>query len=262
MSRITHPTDRSGATQGETTVAASTHLQRHRPPSQSRILICALITVGAVTATAALAAILSPDIRPLLLQEDGIIEMGSVVFLVAAVLGAAVSIGTFGLRIPLLLAGLIGFAELLDETSFGSRIFGFEPPPLYGGGQLDGFHDLLIIAYRLLRNISQEIAWLWLGLMLVVSIGLLAFALRKGIGGTATRLSGHALLFLHFGFIGLAQVLDAGTSSRVLSAMEEVFELNAAILLTFYVVQQAILSSGIRGRRSDEAKPYSGSAFH
>ncbi|MHA6687035.1 hypothetical protein ACX3P0_15750 [Mesorhizobium sp. A556] len=247
VSQIMHPTDSSGVTQGDTIE------NRLSPSSQFHVRICALVTVGIVTVSAALVAILSPDIRPLLLQEDGIIEMGSVVFLIAAVLGAAVLVGTLGLRIPLLLAGLIGFAELMDETSFGSRLFGFEPLPLYGGGQLDGFHDLLILAYRLLRGFNQDIAWLWLGLMLVVSMGLMTFALMKGIGGTATQLSGHALLFLHVGFIGLAQIIDAGTSARVLSAMEEVFELNAAILLTFYILQQALLISHQREARRKAA---------
>ncbi len=42
----------------------------------------------------------------------------------------------WGLRLPLTIGGLIGLAELLDETSFGARVFGFEPPALYGGGDL------------------------------------------------------------------------------------------------------------------------------
>jgi len=206
-----------------------------------RFLACALALVGAVTASAALAAILAPGIRHLLLQEDGIVEMGTVIFLAVAVLGAGTAMALRGPSVPLALAGLIGLAELLDETSFGSRLFGFQPLPLYGGGQLDGFHDLLILAFRLLQQVSHNLAWLLVVLMLAVSVGLSLFALRqiaRNMGGATTWLSGHALLFLHVSFIGLAQVIDIAASSRALAAVEEVLELNAAILLAFYVAQQ------------------------
>ncbi len=207
---------------------------------RSWLLACALSVVSAVTVTAALAAVFAPGIRSLLLQEDGIIEMGTVLFLAVAVIGAGAAIAFWGLRVPLALAGLIGLAELLDETSFGSRLFGFEPLPLYGGGQLDGFHDLLILAFRLLQGVSQDLAWLLVGLMLVLSAGLVLFALRqtaRNMAGSTAWLSGHVLLLLHVGLIGLAQVIDIAASSRALAAVEEVLELNAAILLAFYVAQ-------------------------
>jgi hypothetical protein len=73
---------------------------------------------------AALAVIVAPGIRHLLLKEDGIVETGTVLFLAAAVFGAAASTLRRGPRVTVVLAGLIGFAELLDETSFGARLFG------------------------------------------------------------------------------------------------------------------------------------------
>ena len=171
--------------------------------------------------------------------------------LAAAVLGAGAATALRGPRVPRVLAGVIGLAELLDETSFGSRLFGFEPPALYGGGQLDGFHDLLILAYRLLAGVSQNLAWLLIGLMLALSVGLVLLALRQIVRSEATTwLSGHALLFLHVGFIGLAQVIDIAISSRVFSAVEEVLEMNAAILLAFYVAQQAWLATTVRPQHS------------
>lgn len=207
---------------------------------QLRFLVTALALVGAVTAASALAAILAPGIRHLLLREDGIVETGTVIFLAIAVLGAGTSMLLRGPRLPVALAGLIGLAELLDETSFGARLFGFQPLPLYGGGQLDGFHDLLILAYRLLRDVSHGLAWLLVALMFALSSGLVLLALRhiaRNMAGATTRLSGHALLLLHVGFIGLAQMIDIAAEWRVLSAVEEVLEMNAAILLAFYVVQ-------------------------
>lgn len=203
-------------------------------------LACAIAAVSAVTITAFLAAAFAPGIRSLLLQEDGIVEMGTALFLGAAVLGASGAMTLRGPSIPLMLAGLIGVAELLDETSFGSRLFGFEPMALYGGGQLDGFHDLLIVAYRLLQGVSHSLAWLLVASLLALSAGALLLALRhlaRTMTGATTWLSSHVLLLLHVGFIGLAQIIDIATSSRVFSAVEEVLELNAAMLLAFYVVQ-------------------------
>jgi hypothetical protein len=80
--------------------------------------------------------------------------------------------------------------------------------------------------------------------LLAASIGVLSFALfqaAKNARGTTIWLSGHGLIFLHFGFIGMAQVIDAAASaSHALSAVEEMLELNAAIVLAFYVMQQAL----------------------
>jgi hypothetical protein len=205
----------------------------------------AFLIVGIVTVVAAFVAVEAPDLRPLLLQEDGIVEMATAIFFAMAAFGAAASLAMWGMRLPLLLAGLVGFAELMDETSFGSRLFGFQPPPLYGGGQLDGFHDLLIVVFRLARDLSPFLAWLLVGLLLVGSAALAGFVatqLLKGFRGDLKHLSSHTLFFGHVAFIGLAQVIDISASlSPALSAMEEVFELDAAILLAFYVLQQARL---------------------
>lgn len=243
MANSTHEAGRGiGIGDGVGAAFAAAEPKPFAPSVPSWPVPCALAVVAVLTVAAAVAAVLAPDWRPMLLQEDGIVETATAAFFAAAALGAATGMMLYGFSVPLLLAGLIGFAELMDETSFGSRLFGFQPPPLYGGGQLDGFHDLLILVYRLLRDISQDFAWLWVGLILCLSIGMLLFALRlmaKGFTGSANPLSGHILLFVHFAFIGLAQVIDIATSSHVLSAMEEVFELDAAIVLVFYVLQQA-----------------------
>lgn len=242
MAQIMHAGSRRAEMASGVTAFATADPRSPQWITQSRLLIYALGAIATCTVAAFLTAILLPGVRPMLLQEDGILEMASVVCLVAAVLGAAAASAMWGLRAPLLIAGLIGLAELMDETSFGSRIFGFQPPNLYGGGELDGFHDLLMLAYRLLRDVSQNLAWVWVGLMLAVSAGVMLFALRhvgNAIRGVGSRFSGHALIFLHVGFIGLAQVIDVATSSQALSAVEEMFEFNAALALVFYVAQQA-----------------------
>ncbi|WP_353645295.1 hypothetical protein [Mesorhizobium sp. WSM2239] len=213
-----------------------------RPRDQSQWLIYALIVIAICTLAAALIAIMAPSARPLLLQEDGIIEMASVACLAAVVLGSAAASVKWGLHAPLLIAGLIGFAELMDETSFGARLFGFQPPALHGGGELDGFHDLLILAYRLLSEVDRSLAWVWVGLLLAASLGVMMFALIQLGNAIRNRRSGladHVLLFLHIGFIGLAQVIDIATASNALAAVEEMFEFNASLALVFYVAQQA-----------------------
>lgn len=207
-----------------------------------RWLIGALALTGTVTIASALMAIVAPNERMVLLREDGIIETASAICLAIAALGAGVASAVRGPRLPFLLAGLIGLVELMDETSFGARIFGFQPPPLFGGGELDGFHDLMILAYRLLGDLSPGLGWLWVGLIFAASAGIILIALRqvgKVAGGGGSWLAEHALVFLHVGFIGLAQAIDVATSSKALSAVEEVLEFDAALLLLFYIVQQA-----------------------
>lgn len=211
---------------------------------QSRWLVWALAVAGACTVASALIAIFAPSLRPILLQEDGIIEMASAACLAVVVLAAVSASVAWGPRMPLVVGGLIGFVELMDETSFGARIFGFEPPALYGGGELDGFHDLLILAYRLLRDISPGLSWVWVGLILAASVGTLLLAVKQfgtETARTESWIANHALIFLHIGFVGLAQAIDVATASGALSAVEEVLEFNAALVLVFYIIQQAVV---------------------
>jgi hypothetical protein len=231
---------REESSAGTGATAFTPHFLQSR--DQSQWLTFPLVAIAFCTLAAALTAVLAPSARPVLLQEDGIIEMASVACLAAVVLGAGSASAIWGLRVPFLVAGLIGFVELMDETSFGSRIFGFQPPALYGGGELDGFHDLLILAYRLLHDVDRSLAWVWVGLLLAASLGIMMFALTQLGNGIRNRRSGltdHVLLFLHIGFIGLAQVIDIATASNALSAVEEMFEFNASLALVFYVAQQA-----------------------
>jgi hypothetical protein len=187
MAQVTHDGSRRVEIASGTTVFVSTDSRLPQPMIQVGFLVAALAAIGTCTVAAALVAILVPGLRPVLLQEDGIIEMASAACLAAVVLGSGAAIAMWGLRAPLLVAGLIGLAELMDETSFGSRVFGFQPPVLYGGGELDGFHDLLSLTYRLLREISVNLAWIWVGLMLVASVGVMLFALRHVGNGVKGR---------------------------------------------------------------------------
>jgi hypothetical protein len=258
MAQITHGATRRAEIASGATIVASTDSPLPQLMNQFALLVRALAAIGTCTVAAALVAILVPGLRPVLLQEDGIIEMASVACLVAVVLGSGAAIAMWGLRAPLLVAGLIGLAELMDETSFGSRVFGFQPPALYGGGELDGFHDLLILAYRLLGDISVNLAWTWVGLMLIASVGVTLFALRlagNGVKGVGSWFTDHVLVFLHIGFVGLAQVIDVATTSNALSAVEEMFEFNAALVLVFYVGQQVYNSWSRTAARLSRGPP-------
>ncbi len=89
---------------------------------------------------------------------------------------------------------------------------------------------------------QRSLAWAWVGLLLAASLGVMTFALTqlgKGIRNRRSGLIDHVLLFLHIGFIGLAQVIDIATASNALSAVEEMFDFNASLALVFYVAEQA-----------------------
>ncbi len=113
---------------------------------------------------------------------------------------------------------------------------------------LDGAADLGLVEGRtesdILRRVKVDVD----RLMLVVAVALVAYAthqIAKSVGDTAGGISSHTLILLHFGLIGFAQVIDVATHSHVLAAMEEVFELDAEILLGFYLLQQAHLASDV-----------------
>ncbi|TDW28207.1 hypothetical protein EV128_109122 [Rhizobium azibense] len=228
-----------------------------RQISQLRWLIWAITVIALCTVGSVLTAVFLPGSRAVLLGEDGIIETGGAVCLASVVLLAGSAAIVSGPRAAFLLGGLFGLVELMDETSFGARILGFQPPALYGGGELDGVHDLLILAYRLLGDLSPSLGWALIGLILAVSLGTLLFALRvvwnTRIDARWPRLSNHVLIFLHVGLIGVAQVVDVATTSRTFSAVEELLEFNAAVLLLFYVAQQVVETT--RRSRSGRSRP-------
>jgi amino acid transporter len=230
-----------GNTDGTASYMPAGFSRPRQPISQIRWSIWTLAVIASCTGVIALTAIFLPGMRGVLLREDGIVEMGSVICLAGAVLGTAAAIVAWGPRLPFMLAGFLGLVELLDETSFGARLFGFQPPALYGGGELDGFHDLLILAFRLLADVSPGLGLVWVGVIVGASVAIMLVALRPAkIAGWSTGLSGYILIFLHVGLIGLAQAVDVATSSRVLSAVEEVLEFNAALVLLVYVAQQSL----------------------
>jgi hypothetical protein len=208
----------------------------------------AIATAALCTVAAALLVLLAPSLRPALLKEDAFIETATALVLLAVVAGSAIAYAWRGPRPALMIAGLIGLVGLLDETSFGARLFGFTPPALYGGGELDGFHDLLILAYRLLGVLHPALGAVLLGLVLAASAASLLFAfglMTRQSPGRIALLADHRLLFIYIGLIGLAQVIDIATTSSAFSAMEEMIELDAALVLAFYVAQQGVAA----GRR-------------
>jgi len=201
----------------------------------------ALATVAFCSLGTAALAFFVQSARAPLLREDGIVETAAVLFLACAVLIAAAATAKHGLRIPLVVAGGLALIELLDELSFGARLFGFAPPALHGGGELDGVHDLLIVGYRLLNESYSGLGIVWLGGMIALSVTAFGAALRQTTREDARSwLSDHGLLAFHVGLVGLAQVFDVGATSRIAGAIEEVLELNAAIVLAFYAAQQAL----------------------
>ena len=204
-----------------------------------RMTLWAFATTTLGTGCIAALAVWVPELRTVLLKEDGLVEMGTAVCLAGVVAAATWGIFAKGPRASFTIALTIGFIEFMDEISFGTRLFGFEPPRLYGGGELDGLHDLLILAFRLVRDFMPNLGWVLLGLVFLVSLSL--FAARKMphrvISGAKSAFAEHVLLVSHVALLGLSQLIDVATTSRTMSAVEEVLELNAAVVLAFYVAQ-------------------------
>ena len=204
-----------------------------------RMTLWAIATTALGTGCIALLAVGIPELRTFLLQEDGLIEMSTAVCLAGVMVAATWGILAKGPRVSFIMAVTLGLIEFMDEISFGARLFGFQPPRLYGGGELDGLHDLLILAFRLVRDFMPNLGWGLLGLAFLVSFSI--FAARKWLArllsGAKSALADHVLLAMHVALLGLSQLIDVATTSRAMSAVEELLELNAAVVLAFYVAQ-------------------------
>jgi hypothetical protein len=178
---------------------------------------------------------------PALTREDGPVESATaVIFFVAAVLAGwkALRAGAGWTYLDrLVMAAIAAFALLLSlsEVSFGARIFGLEMPPMEGGGEFDGGHDVVIWAMRKIT------AWPWLaqaalaGGGVVALMAMIAWAwhrrawLRQFLNHPMRlRLTVTAVL------LTAAVVLDLFSGFRV-GILEEVVELVASVTLLMAV---------------------------
>ena len=229
------------------------------PPHGAVVLAVAAGIVAAAACIVALAAA-RPDLRPLLLDEDELVEWGSVLAYYGAFGVAAVRLREGRVGRDLLLAAVAAFALLaaLDELSFGERLLGWQPPEVMGT-KLDGAHDLAMIAKKAILR--------WAERPYLVA-GLLAAAAAAGAGaalailarrGRRPRLGAEAwLLALAAAMLATAQAADLNLQalgSRVLGPLgaEEVLEMGAGLaLLGFALLRGAERARG-PGRRRTKA---------
>lgn len=194
-------------------------------------LVATRFLLGAVAGYCAWFVLFAGD-RSALLVEDGPIETGTViVFAVAAVIGARASYRS-GISAMWLVPGF-AILGVLDELSFGARLFGFGLPTI-GGQEVDSLHDVFDLADHFVAQIglSRTAA---AGGVLLLCAGLLAL---RPIRRSATRLASWVwarpplrLVALSVGLLIAAVLIDQVGSSDATRFVEEMLEFTAAGLV-------------------------------
>ena len=226
-------------------------------PSHAALVLAAMAGVLAVATGIVALAAGRPDLRMLLLDEDRLVEWGSVLAYYAAFGVAAVRLREGRAGRDLLLAAVAAFALLaaLDEFSFGERLLGWQPPEVMGT-KLDGAHDVAMITKKAILRWAER-PYLVAGLLAAaVAAGAgvaLAILVRRGHG---PRLGAEAwLLALAAAMLATAQIADLklqALGSRVLGPLgaEEVLEMTAGLaLLGFALLRGGAGGAPGRGRR-------------
>lgn len=181
-----------------------------------------------------------PASRPALGPEDGLLEnAGAALFLLATVLGCIRLRQDWGARPALAVApaAVLALVAFLDEVGFGSGLIGWTPPPLPGGGELDGLHDLAILVRR---GVGIGLAG-WpasTGALLSLPVVALVFIVRRW-WPASRRLAEVACADPLIARTGIAIALLAGATLldaelltlRGLGYLEELAEVAAAVFL-------------------------------
>lgn len=192
-----------------------------------------------LTALIILTVLAWPGSKDILFREDGIIESASAAaFAIATILGlAAIYRGaltgrSYPERISFIAIPVLGTICFLDEISFGARLFGLVMPPLSGGGEFDGVHDIFIVLHRLILSLDSTTR-----LFTYIIAGLLALAafylkrawiysrLQWFAQDSVRRCLGSTLALLT-----IAVFLDL-LHGRLVPNLEEFTELSAALFL-------------------------------
>ncbi|WP_227269732.1 hypothetical protein [Roseobacter weihaiensis] len=176
-------------------------------------------------------------IRPSIMVEDGPVENASAaLFLYASLLGFW-TLATRALASKLdfkLILGISLFSLLLflSEVSFGARLFDFEMPPMEGGGEFDGGHDIAIILLRMMQK--GDVTSLIVALSLLFAFICFLTAVYKA-RHPIERFLQHRFNFtlvLHIILLAIGVLLDL-VPSRKVSLLEEAVEFTAAIVLVW-----------------------------
>lgn len=176
-------------------------------------------------------------IRPSIMVEDGPVENASAaLFLYASLLGFW-TLATRTLESKLdfrLVLGISLFSLLLflSEVSFGARFFEFEMPPMEGGGEFDGGHDIAIILLRMIQkgDVTSLIVALSL-LFAFICFLAVVYKARDPIHRFLQHKFNFALV-LQIILLAIGVLLDL-VPSRKVSLLEEAVEFTASIVLVW-----------------------------
>lgn len=184
-----------------------------------------------------------PRWRGALFSEDRLVETATAALFLAAFvasLGALPGRNGGRYRWALPAAGALGLTGFLDEISFGARLTGARMPALAGGGEFDGAHDLVLVAYRTLSAEQLAVA---AAVLVAGALALRRWSVSRGHGGLRRgarivsadpayrRLAAFAVLLA----AALVIDLDVGWMARW-GPLEELSELNAGAMLLAAVV--------------------------
>jgi hypothetical protein len=203
------------------------------------------LTLAAGIVVLCLLYLAAPTIRPLIFEEDGIVETASALLFLLAFATGAVRIVRRGLTPHSLLlpaATILGLMGFLDEISFGARWFGWQMPAMPGGGEFDGIHDIFVLFYRVVVKGMSMLAAILGVLLAVVAIGA-AIVWRDALYAAIMRTLGEAAfgyLALFVLFLGTAIVIDLELPFLPrFGPVEELCELAASIALVMAVRSMA-----------------------
>jgi len=200
--------------------------------------------------------LLVPRLRKPLFGEDRVVETaGALVLLAAFVAGLAfLTTGRSGrYRTFLLVSAGLGLLGFLDEISFGARLFDWQMPAMFGGGEFDGAHDVVILSYRLAAQ-ADPILLGAAGVCLAAIVLAGALHWRTPLRDLAHRIvvdPPYTLFAVFVVCVTIAEIvdLDIGFLQR-LSPVEELLEMNAGLALLLAVVAtRRPLSSRAKGTR-------------
>lgn len=200
-----------------------------------------------------------PTTRPLIFEEDGLVETASaLLFLLAFAIGVVriVRHGLTPYSLLLPVATILGLMGFLDEISFGAPWFGWQMPAMPGGGEFDGIHDIFVLIYRAVVKGMPMLAAVLAALLAVVAIGA-AIAWCEALYAALVRTTGDAAfgyLALFVLFLGTAIVIDLELPFLPrFGPVEELCELAASIAVVMAVRRMAGAPEG--SRSSAESLP-------
>lgn len=179
-----------------------------------------------------------PVLRHFIAGEDRVVENLSALFFLAAFVFALVLLRQKkARRRPLIVVAVLALVGFLDEVSFGGRIIGVEFPRYYGV-YFDGVHDIVTISFDWAFDQVGNLLFLVLFIAICAAGTLVFFWCRKHLsqpGQLAEYLDEYFFGGLFCIFLPVAIVIDLHIVDwDHLGLIEELLEMNAALVLLFY----------------------------